>query len=52
MGKYGSINAGYIVQEYKLKKAYGKKKRVNCKEKPCDKCQYEEICEDKDENNL
>ena len=48
MKRRGSINAGYIVQEYKLKKAYERKKRANCKEKPCEKCQYEEICEDKE----
>lgn len=48
--KRGSINAGYIVQEYKMKKAYEKKKRVNCMMKPCEKCEYEKICEDKEES--
>ena len=40
--------ASYIDQEYRMKKAYERKKRVNCKEKHCEKCQYEEICEDRE----
>ena len=27
---------------------YERKKRANCKDKPCEKCRYEEICEDKE----
>ena len=50
MRRKGSIIAKYIEYEYKTKKAYERKKRVNCKDKPCEKCQYEEICEDKEEN--
>ena len=45
----GSIIASYIERDYKIKKAYEKKKRVNCIYKPCEKCEYERICEDKDD---
>ena len=50
MRRRGSKIAKYIEYEYKTRKAYERKKRANCKEKPCEKCQYEEICEDKEEN--
>lgn len=48
MRKNGSYIASYIDREYRTRKAYENKKRVNCKEKPCEKCQYEQICEDKE----
>lgn len=37
-----------IVREYKIKQAYSKKKRQQCKEQKCEECIYEEICKDKD----
>ena len=48
MKNRGSIIASYIEREYKIKQAYEKKRRAKCKEKPCEKCQYEEICEDRE----
>ena len=45
----GSIIANYIDQEYRMKKSYAKKKRANCMMQSCDKCQYEQICEDKND---
>lgn len=51
MKNRGSIIASYIEREYKIKQAYEKKRRANCKDKPCNKCQYEEICEDKGEES-
>ena len=50
MKRKGSQIASYIDQEYRLRKAYERKKRANCKDKPCEKCHYEEICEDKEGN--
>lgn len=50
MRNRGSKLASYIDQEYKIKKAYERKKRVNCKEQKCYECEYEKICEDKEEN--
>lgn len=41
-----SIIANYIIQEYKLKQAYAKKKRENCKEKQCIECKYFKVCSD------
>ena len=49
MKNRGSIIASYIERDYRIKKAYEKKKRVNCIMKPCEKCEYEKICEDKDD---
>ena len=49
MRNKGSIIASYIEREYKMKQAYERKQRVNCKEKSCKKCQYEEICDDREE---
>ena len=52
MRRKGSYIASYIDREYRTQKMYEKRKRANCKEKDCSKCQYEQICEDKDENDL
>lgn len=41
-----SIIANYIMQEYKLKQAYAKKKREKCKEKQCIECKYFNVCSD------
>ena len=43
----GSKLAMYIEREYKIKKAYERRNREKCKEKPCEKCKYENICEEK-----
>ena len=48
MRNKGSKIANYIDQEYRMRKAYERKKRVNCKDKQCYECQYEKICEDRD----
>lgn len=48
MRRRGSIIAGHIDREYRARKAYENRKRVNCKEKECNKCQYERICEDRE----
>lgn len=48
MKNRGSIIASYIERDYRIKKAYEKKKRVNCIMKPCEKCEYEKVCEDKE----
>ena len=48
MKRKGSMIADFIDQEYRIKKAYERKKRVHCKDKSCEKCQYEEICEDRE----
>ena len=45
----GSMIAMDIMREYKIKKAFERKKRVNCKDKQCNTCQYERICENKEE---
>ena len=50
----GSIIASYIDEEYKIRKAYKKKKRQKCVvegEKQCEKCAYFEICADIKESN-
>lgn len=41
-----SIIANYIMQEYKLKQTYAKRKRENCKEKQCVECKYFKVCSD------
>lgn len=47
MREKGSYIAGYIDQEYRRRKAYEKKnRRVNCKIRDCDKCQFKLICEE------
>lgn len=48
----GSILASYIDKEYRIKKMFERKKRVNCKEKMCEKCKYEKICEDIEKQGL
>lgn len=45
--KYSYI-ATEIDNEYRLKKAYEKSKRQKCKEKDCIKCQYNNVCIDKE----
>lgn len=47
-----SIISDYIIQEYKLKQAYSKKRRENCKEKQCKDCKYFDICNDIGEKNV
>lgn len=42
-----SIIAEYIMQEYKRKQIYSKKKREKCKEINCKECKYFEICVDR-----
>lgn len=47
-----SILAGEIDREYRIKKAFEKKQRQKCiidKEKKCNICVYQSICEDKEE---
>lgn len=48
MRKYeGSIIAGDIMRDYRREKFYkNKKNRQRCKEVECDKCKYNDICED------
>lgn len=48
MRKNGSYIAANIVRENRIKKAFKKKKRVNCKEIDCNKCYFQNICEDKE----
>lgn len=49
MRKNGSYIAANIDREYKLQQQYkNRKKRVNCKEKDCNKCYFQNICEDKE----
>lgn len=38
-----------IVREYKIKKAYSKRKRQLCKEQECKNCSYFNICVDREE---
>lgn len=52
MRKRESIIAREIEREYRIKKAFEKKKRQKCiidQEKKCDICAYQSICEDKEE---
>lgn len=51
MKNKGSIIASYIERDYKIKKAYEKKKRENCIAKACEKCQYEKVCEDEKDDS-
>ena len=44
MRRHISYAAAEIDNEYRRKKAYAKKQRVNCKEKDCENCQYSRIC--------
>ena len=41
--RYSHI-AGEIIRDMKLEEAYRKKKRANCKDKECYKCEYTRIC--------
>lgn len=48
----GSTTAREIDREYKIKRAFEKKQRQKCiidKEKKCNICAYQSICEDKEE---
>ena len=46
----GSYIATHIDREYKQKLMYEKRKsRVNCKEKDCNKCQFQYICDEKND---
>lgn len=48
----GSVLAGEIDREYRIKKAFEKKKRQKCiidQEKKCNICAYQSICEDREE---
>lgn len=48
----GSVLAGEIDREYRIKKSFEKKKRQKCiidQEKKCDICAYQNICEDREE---
>lgn len=52
MRKRESIIAREIEREYRIKKAFEKKQRQKCiidKEKKCDACAYQSICEDKED---
>ena len=51
MRNKGSKIAMYIERDYKIQQAYERKKRASCKEKECEKCQYERLCEDKEEES-
>ena len=44
-----SMLSDYIMQEYRLKQKYAKKKRENCKEKQCKNCKYFDVCNDFEE---
>ena len=44
----GSKIAMYIERDMKIQQAYEKRQREKCTEKTCDKCQYENICENKE----
>lgn len=51
MKEKGSYIAGYIDREYRTRKMYEQRKqRVKCKEKDCKKCQFQRICEGKNDN--
>ena len=45
-----SIIASQIDEEYKRRKRYEKRERQNCKEKHCDNCKYQIICEESEKN--
>ena len=50
--KRGSYLASYIDREYKTRLMYEKRKsRERCFEKDCEKCQFQKICEDREEND-
>lgn len=49
---HSSVIAREIDKEYRIKKAFEKKKRQKCiidKEKKCNICAYQSICEDKED---
>lgn len=54
MRKYeGSIIAGDIMREYRMKEFYKKKKeRQKCKEIECDRCKYNNICKESGTNDI
>lgn len=48
----GSTTAREIDREYKIKRAFEKKQRQKCiidKEKKCDECNYQSICENRED---
>ena len=47
-----SYIAKYIDEEYKRKQFYKNRKRQPCKTKECDKCQFNNICRENNENFL
>lgn len=44
-----SYIANSIIQEYNIKQAYKRRARQRCKEIECDKCKWQRICEDREE---
>lgn len=52
MRSKGSIIAGEIDREYKLRKMYELKRKRNCIKKcPCKDCQYKNICKENDKKD-
>lgn len=52
MRKRGSYIANCIDREYRTRKMYEQRKqRVKCLEKDCTKCQFQQICEDRENND-
>ena len=42
----GSRIAANIERDYKIEQSYKQRQRAKCKEKTCEKCQYEEVCKE------
>ena len=52
MKEKGSYIASHIDREYKTRLMYEQRKnRVKCFEKDCEKCQFQRICEDKENDS-
>lgn len=39
-----SILAGQIIDEYRRKQYYAKKRREKCKDKKCEECKFVSVC--------
>lgn len=46
-----SYIANEIIEDYKRRKAFEKRKRANCKDKKCKECDYEIICTESERSN-
>lgn len=40
----GSVLAGQIMNEYRQKQYYAKRRRQKCKDKQCERCKYSDVC--------